>query len=172
MANAGRAVLQGGLSLKKILLALCCSLSAGCVGFYQQPAATAPHATLEAIQGPNTLLNGGVQMYWAYYDPGCNDTAETGVLGTRKGEVSERFLLIPDRRIYVNVMSSGGANKEGANALRSCANLVSFIPAVGATYQVIQSVPVSGCVVDVTDKSTGGSPDSFRREAVIGGCSP
>jgi hypothetical protein len=32
--------------------------------------------------------------------------------------------------IYVNVMSSGGANKEGANALRSCANLVSFIPAV------------------------------------------
>lgn len=74
--------------------------------------------------------------------------------------------------IYVNVMSSGGANKEGANALRSCANLVSFIPAVGATYQVVQSVPVSGCVVDVTDKSTGGSPDSFRREAVIGGCSP
>lgn len=58
--------------------------------------------------------------------------------------------------IYVNVMSSGGANKEGANALRSCANLVSFIPAVGATYQVVQSVPVSGCVVDVTDKSTGG----------------
>ena len=74
--------------------------------------------------------------------------------------------------IYVNVMSSGGANKEGANALRSCANLVSFIPAVGVTYQVIQSVPVSGCVVDVTDKSTGRSPDSFRREAVIGGCSP
>ena len=44
--------------------------------------------------------------------------------------------------IYVNVMSRGGANKEGANALRSCANLVSFIAAVGVTYQVIQSVPV------------------------------
>jgi len=75
--------------LKKLALALLCSLTTGCVGFYQQPAPTAPHATLEAIQGTNTLLNGGVQMYWAYYDPGCNDTAETGVLGTRKGEASE-----------------------------------------------------------------------------------
>jgi hypothetical protein len=160
------------LSLKKVLLALFCSLATGCVGFYQQPAPTAPHATLEAIPGTNTLLNGGVQMYWAYYDPGCNDTAETGVLGTRKGEVSERFLLIPDRRIYVNVMSSGGANKEGENYFRSCANVASFIPAVGATYQIIQAVPVSGCVVEITDKSTGRAPESFRREAVVGGCSP
>jgi hypothetical protein len=160
------------LSLKKVLLALFCSLATGCVGFYQQPAPTAPHATLEAIPGTNTLLNGGVQMYWAYYDPGCNDTAETGVLGTRKGEVSERFLLIPDRRIYVNVMSSGGANKEGENYFRSCANVASFIPAVGATYQIIQAVPVSGCVVEITDKNTGRAPESFRREAVVGGCSP
>ncbi|NWC94072.1 hypothetical protein HX855_05940 [Pseudomonas sp. IPO3778] len=155
-----------------MLLALCCGLTTGCVGFYQQPAPTAPHATLEAIQGANTLLNGGVQMYWAYYDPGCNDTAETGVLGTRKGEASERFLLIPDRRIYVNVMSGGAANKEGANYPRYCANVASFVPAVGATYQIVQAVPVIGCVVEITDKSTGRAPESFRKEAVVGGCSP
>lgn len=158
--------------MKKIVLVLLCSLTAGCVGFYQQPAAQAPHATLDAVGGPSMMTDGGVQMYWAYYDVGCNDTAQTGVLGTRKGAARERFLLIPERRVYLNVMSSGGATKAGATVLRHCANVASFIPVAGVTYQVSQDVPETGCRVEILDQRTGRPPESFRAETVQGQCSP
>jgi len=161
---------DGAVHLKKAMVALSLCLTSGCVGFYQQPHAEAPHATLEAIQGVNTMLDGGVQQYWAYYDVACTDTSETGVLGVRKGEATEQFLLIPDRRIFVQMMSTGGSKKDGVVTLRNCINVSSFVPAAGQTYQIVQTVPSRGCLMEIFEKNTGLPPPSFVREEVKKGC--
>jgi hypothetical protein len=77
-----------GTKLNKYILICWAAVLTGCVGHYQQPAPNAPQATLQAKWGKNEFMSGGSQ---AYYDPHCQDTAETGVLGVITQAESEKI---------------------------------------------------------------------------------
>jgi hypothetical protein len=151
------------------------ALLTGCVGHYQQPASSAPHATLEGQWGTNNLMSGGSQGYWAYYDARCQDTAETGVLGSlsMSDPAKNRFLIQPDRRVYLTALSSGVIERQSTDQAlihRSCLSRSSFIPEAGATYQMTHSAPESGCALQVIDKQTGKAPSTLVVEPVVEGC--
>ncbi|MCD5986511.1 MULTISPECIES: hypothetical protein [Pseudomonas] len=161
--------------MNKFFLMSCAALLAGCVGHYPQPALTAPHATLDAKWGNNNLMSGGFQAYWAYHDGHCQDTKNTGVLGRVSQSESEKnqFLVEPDRRIYLNALSSGTKQREATDPSliqRSCMNISSFIPEAGATYQITHSAPKSGCYLEVVDIKTGKAPASLVIEPVTKEC--
>lgn len=161
--------------MNKFFLVSCAALLAGCVGHYQQPALTAPHATLDAKWGTNNLMSGGFQAYWAYNDGHCQDTENTGVLGRvspSEGE-NNRFLVEPYKRIYLSALSTGTKQREATDPSaiqRSCMNISSFIPEAGATYQITHSAPKSGCWLEVVDVKTGKAPASLVVEPVTKEC--
>ncbi|WP_259696437.1 hypothetical protein [Pseudomonas brassicacearum] len=153
----------------------CLALLTGCVGHYQQPTPDAAHATLNAKWGGNNLVSGGTQMYYAFYDSNCNDTEETGVLGTVSASKPENnhFFIKAGRRIYLQALSLGIKNRETNDEPlihRSCLNISSFIPHVGATYQISQSTPDSGCSLEVIDMQADKVPDTLIIEPVVKGC--
>ncbi|WP_263264154.1 hypothetical protein [Pseudomonas sp. RIT-PI-S] len=164
-----------GVTLIKSILAPCLVLLAGCVGHYQQPAADAPHATLNAQWGTNNLMNGGGQGYWAFYDSHCVDTEETGVLGAISATNSEknRFFIKPDRRVYVHALSTGikiRENNDQPLISKSCLNISSFVPRTGGVYRIKQSAPDWGCSLEVIDMSTGTPPNTLVVEPITKEC--
>jgi len=163
------------VKLKKSILICCIAWLAGCVGHYQQPASSAPHATLEAKWGTNNLMNGGSQAYWAYHDRRCQDTTETGVLGalSQTEPAKNRFLIKADQRIYLTAASMGIIErKSSGDALihRSCMNASSFVPEVGVTYQATHSATESACSLAVVDTRTGQAPTSLVVETISKEC--
>lgn len=160
---------------KLSLIISCAILITGCVGHYQQPSPTAPHATLNAKWGSTVLMPGGFQGYWAYNDAHCQDTKDTGVLGpiSESETGSNRFLLQPDKRIYLTAMSSSNKKRETADEPlihRACMNISSFIPEAGATYQVTHSTLKSGCSLELLDVKTGKTPASLIVESITKEC--
>lgn len=150
-------------------------LLAGCVGHYQQPSTAAPHATLEAKWGSNELMSGGFQGYWAYDNARCQKSENSGVLGSisRSDAASNRFLITPGKRIFLNALSSGTRQRETSDELlvhMSCISIVSFIPEAGASYQITHSAPKSGCSLEVRDLKTGTTPTSLVVEPVTKEC--
>lgn len=161
--------------MNKTLLMCCATLLAGCVGHYQQPSIAAPHATLDVRWGSNDLMSGGFQGYWAYYNAHCQKTENSGVLGeiSQSDAARNRFLIEPDKRIFLNALSSGIRQRETAGEpliSKGCMSIVSFIPVAGATYQVTHSAPASGCSLEVIDLKTGKAPSSFIVEPVTKEC--
>lgn len=151
------------------------ALLTGCVGHYQQPAASDAHAVLDARWGENEFMSGGFQGYWAYYDAHCHDTPETGVLGALAASdpTKGRFRVDHGRRIYLSALSSGIRKRENTDPPiihRSCLNVSSFVPLAGATYQVTHSAPSSGCFLEVIDKRTGKTPPTLLVESVTKEC--
>lgn len=164
-----------GVKLIKSFVISCLALLTGCVGHYQQPAPDAAHATLDAKWGSNNLMSGGTQAYYAFYDNNCNDTEETGVLGAISASKPEKnhFFIKPDRRIYLQALSMGIKNRKTTDETlvhRSCLNISSFIPQAGATYQISQSTPDSGCSLKVIDMQTGKVPDTLMIELITKEC--
>ncbi len=161
--------------MNKTLSICCAALLAGCVGHYQQPSTAAPHATLDARWGNNELMSGGFQGYWAYYNAHCQKTENSGVLGeiSQSDAAKNRFLIEPDKRIFLNALSSGIKQRETTDEPlihKSCISIVSFIPDAGATYQVTHSAPKSGCSLAVIDLKTGKAPTSLIVEPVTKAC--
>ncbi|BAP43802.1 putative uncharacterized protein [Pseudomonas sp. StFLB209] len=162
--------IQGDAVKKVLWMSFAAALLTGCVGHYPQPDIHAPHAVLEAEEGDSQLLFSRFEAYWAFYDVGCTDTEETGVLGQRKEGAGARFLLKPDRRIFINVLGSGGLRKTDGYYSQYCANVGSFIPAAGITYRVSQQLRAGDCAISIIDTRTGKPADSFRREVGQGQC--
>jgi len=163
------------VKLTKSILICCVALLTGCVGHYQQPAPNAPYATLDAKWGKNEFISGGSQAYWAYYDAYCQDTDETGVLGgvSQSEPEKNRFLIQPNRRIYLSALSMGIKERENTDQPlihRSCLSFSSFIPNAGAIYQVTHSAPKSGCSLEVIDMQTGKAPPTLIVEPIAKGC--
>lgn len=161
--------------MNKLLLIGCVLSLTGCVGHYQQPAPDALHATLEAKRGDNNLIDGGAQSYWAFYDAHCQNTGQTGALGTVSPSSPEknRFLIQANRRIYLNALSSGVIQREStAQPMihRSCLSISSFVPETGATYQVTHTAPASGCSMGIINLQTGRSPSTLFVEPVTKDC--
>lgn len=151
------------------------TLLIGCVGHYQQPSVAAPHATLDAKWGSNELISEGFQGYWAYYNANCLKAENGGVLGgiSKSDAAKNRFLIEPNKRIYLQALSSGGIQREAADEpqlLMGCVNISSFIPEAGATYQVTHSAQKSSCSLEVLDMKTGQSPSSLIVETVTKEC--
>ncbi|WP_241193275.1 hypothetical protein [Pseudomonas synxantha] len=164
-----------GVKLIKSSVISCLALLTGCVGHYQQPAPDAAHATLEAKWGSNNLVSGGSQAFYAFYDNNCNDTEETGVLGGISASNPEinRFLIKPERRIYLNALSTGVKIRKTTDESlihKSCLTIRSFIPHTGATYRITLSTPDSGCSLEVIDVQTGKVPDTLMVEPVSKEC--
>jgi hypothetical protein len=160
--------------MNKTLLMCCATLLAGCVGHYQQPSEIAPHATLDARWGDNDLMSGGFQGYWIYNDAHCQKSANSGVLGeiSQSDPAKNRFLIEPDKRVFLNALSSGIKQREPGERLtsKSCINIVSFIPDAGVTYQITHSAPKSGCTLKLVDLKTGKAPASLIIEPVTKEC--
>jgi len=161
--------------MNKTLILCCATLLAGCVGHYQQPSTSAPHATLEAKWGSNELMSAGFQGYWAYENGRCQNSENSGVLGSisKSDAASNRFLIKPGKRIFLNALSSGTRQRETSDELlvhKSCISIVSFIPEAGATYQITHSAPKSGCSLEVLDLKTGTMPTSLIVEPVTKEC--
>lgn len=161
--------------MNNLFLIGCVISLTGCVGHYQQPAADAPRATLEAQKGDNNLIDGGAQSYWAFYDAHCQDTGQTGALGTvsPSSPGKNRFFIQTNRRIYLTALSAGVIERESfAKPMirRSCLSVSSFVPETGATYQVTHTAPAWGCSVEIINLQTGQAPSTLIVEPVTKEC--
>lgn len=161
------------MTLNKPTLIFCAALLTGCVGHYQQPKLSEPHAEIEATWGKTDFLYDGFQGYWAYHDGRCQDTSETGVLGAISETEPEknRFVIQPEKRIYLNALTTGTKRDVDQRWVHiSCLNISSFIPRAGATYQVTQSFYKDICSLQVTELRTGKQPASLIVEPVRKEC--
>lgn len=161
--------------MNKFFIVFCAASLLGCVGHYQQPALNEPHATLEAKWGDNNIIDGGFQGYWAYYDAHCQDTSQTGVLGSvsQSDPDKNRFLIQPDRRIFLSGLSSGIKQRNSIAPPiihRACLSISSFVPRAGVTYQITHLAPESGCTLDVIDVQTGKAPSTLIVEPISKEC--
>ncbi|KTC03862.1 hypothetical protein AO388_14245 [Pseudomonas sp. ICMP 10191] len=163
------------MTLNRPVLIFCLAFLTGCVGHYQQAKLTEPHATIEAGWGKTDFLHEGFQGYWAYYDAHCQDTDETGALGgvSQTDPEKNRFLIKPEKRIYLNSLIVGVKRLEDRNRTWvqiSCLNVSSFIPKEGATYKVTPSAFEGECSLAVIDRQTGKPPASLMVEPVRKEC--
>lgn len=162
-----------GVPLNKPILMFCAALLTGCVGHYQQLKPSEPHATIEATLGGTDFLHDELQAYWAYHDGRCQDTSETGVLGaiSKNEPKKNRFFIRTEKRIYLNALTTGiKRDAEQRWVHISCLNISSFVPRVGATYQVTQSFHGELCSLQVEDLQTGKQPASIIVEPVSKEC--
>ena len=166
---------DGECNVKRTLLLCGLLAGSGCVGHYQQPALSAPHATLKMVWGDNPFMSGGSQGYWGYSNGECRDTDHTGVLGALSKSEPEknRFLIQPDQRIYLQAMSSGIWQRESNQQPLShfaCSSMSSFVPRAGKTYVVTHTAHIPGCSLRVVDQQTGQAPSTLLVEPISKGC--
>ena len=120
-------------------------LLSACVSAYVPPPAGSPTATI-VLSAPEGDLFGLAQSFSVVSGEDCANGRMLASFSAMSGERTTSRLLPAATRQFVRV---GQSNTRTFPLMRSCVNLVSFVPAEGANYRMRHRVEGDSCGVEV-----------------------
>lgn len=151
-------------------------LLSGCVGVYQQPSTSQPHAVLISEFAGNDLIQGGAQFFYAYDNENCQANYGAAVAALKDTERSKTTRIPSNNIIYIQAATSGITEKLYACSTGfclqagKCTSLISFTPQQGETYIIKHNYKNEACSISLISKITNEIPKSIKTHSIKNSC--